>query len=398
MSRVSKKKLLILSPSLAGGGFERVISLISLNAPRDVDVSIGIFKKIISYPVRSPVYLLGDYNNIFAAFKAYINLNKLIYRLKPDSLIFFGIGQGLGVSLLSISKNKFLSVRNYRFEPNKHLLYKKIYFKLLFALCTKILTKKIIVNSLPIKQKLLEEYRIRGNKVKVIYNPVDLKMIKELASMHIDINEAEVFKHPVIINVGRMINQKGQWHLIRAFKLVNEEIPNTRLVILGEGKLRDYLVRLINELKLNDNMYLPGWKSNPFKYMARSTLFCLSSLWEGFPNVVVEALACGLPVMSTDCLSGPREILAPGTEYKVDRLKGPEYAEYGILMPVFDGKRYTARDPLTWQEEMWAEEIVKLLKNPEILENYRQRAKRRAMDFEAKKQVQKYFDVIFNQS
>ncbi|MEM2041681.1 MAG: glycosyltransferase [Nitrososphaerota archaeon] len=216
--------------------------------------------------------------------------------------------------------------------------------------------------------------------------------------MHIDINEAEVFRHPVIINVGRMINQKGQWHLIRAFKLVNEEIPNTRLVILGEGKLRDYLVRLINELKLNDNMYLPGWKSNPFKYMARSTLFCLSSLWEGFPNVVVEALACGLPVMSTDCLSGPREILAPGTEYKVDRLRGPEYAEYGILMPVFDGKRYTARDPLTWQEEMWAEEIIKLLKNPEILENYRQRAKRRAMDFEAKKQVQKYFDVIFNQS
>jgi len=182
--------------------------------------------------------------------------------------------------------------------------------------------------------------------------------------------------------------------LIRAFKLISDKDPKTRLVILGEGLLKNYFEKLISDLKLNNRVHLMGWKANPFKYMSKSFLFCFPSLSEGFGNVIVEALACGLPVISSDCLSGPREILAPGTRYKANKLKEPEYGEYGILMPLMDGKYYTAKDPLTWQEEVWAVEILKLLKNPRLLEEYRRKGSKRAADFDAPKIVQKYFKLF----
>lgn len=185
--------------------------------------------------------------------------------------------------------------------------------------------------------------------------------------------------------------------MIRVFRHVNREIPDSRLILVSDGPLRPYLEKLISDLCLEGKALVLGWRPNPFKYMARSTLFCLPSTREGFGNVIVESLACGLPVMAADCLSGPREILAPGTEYKVEKLRKPEYGDYGILMPVMDGKLYTAKDPLTWQEEVWAEEIIKLLKDSRPLEEYRRKALRRALDFDAEKQVKKYFEVIFNE-
>ena len=110
--------------------------------------------------------------------------------------------------------------------------------------------------------------------------------------------------------------------------------------------------------------------------------------------LIVEALAYGLPVMAADCLSGPREILNPGTPYKYKELLKPEYGEYGILMPVMDGRFYSADDPLTWQETTWAHEIIKCLDNPKLLDRYREKAVKRAEDFEARKQVEKYFKVL----
>lgn len=126
---------------------------------------------------------------------------------------------------------------------------------------------------------------------------------------------------PVVLGVGRLSRIKNFPLLVRAFALARKEM-DLRLIVLGEGKHRALLERTAEKLGVADDLSLPGHIDNPYPYMKKASLFALSSLWEGFGNVVVEALACGTPVVATDCPSGPAEILQGG--------------RYGLLVPVDD--------------------------------------------------------------
>jgi glycosyltransferase involved in cell wall biosynthesis len=391
-----RKRLVILIPKLSGGGVARVISYLSSLAPSDYEVVIVLFKKENSYNTKSRIYVLRNnyYGGALDRIKSIIEVYRILHRERAEAVL--GCKKdGRNIALLQMFSKPFIRIEAHPKSPPIFGLRGKLpYF-----LKTRILyrrARKIIVISAAIKQYFMENYGLPSSKIVVIYNPCDVKSIRTHASEVLDKQEEKFFEiNNVLISVSRLSKEKGQHHLIRVFRHVNGEIPNTRLILVGDGPLRPYLEKLISDLCLEGKALILGWRSNPFKYMARSTLFCLSSTREGFPNVVVESLSCGLPVMSADCLSGPREILAPGTEYKVERLREPEYGKYGILMPVMDGKLYTANDPLTWQEEVWAEEIIKLLKDPRPLEEYRRKALKRALDFDAEKQVKRYFDVIF---
>lgn len=105
--------------------------------------------------------------------------------------------------------------------------------------------------------------------------------------------------------------QKNYTTLIKAFALVKKEV-DARLVILGDGEERKKLELLVNELGINDSVSMPGFVDNPYAYMSRADVFVLPSLWEGFPNVLVEAMACNTPVIATDCPGGSAEILDNG--------------------------------------------------------------------------------------
>ena len=154
-----------------------------------------------------------------------------------------------------------------------------------------------------------------------IYNPVDIDKIERLQTEQVD----TTIMYPdqrYIIGVGRLTPQKNFALLVDAFAEVSKHDTQLRLLILGEGPLRNKLEQQVFDLGLTEKVTMPGFVDNPYAYMARAEVFVLSSDWEGFGNVIVEALACGTSVVSTDCPSGPAEILQDG--------------KYGSLVLVYD--------------------------------------------------------------
>lgn len=166
--------------------------------------------------------------------------------------------------------------------------------------------------------------RITGLPVEgihVIPNPVVTEALLRGADEFLDHPWFQPDGTPVIVAAGRLTQQKDFASLIRAFDKVQAE-TNCRLMILGEGSLRGQLEALVAKLGLEDKVAFPGFARNLASFLSRATLFVLSSRWEGSPNVLTEALALGVPVVATDCPSGPREILQDG--------------QFGPLVPVGD--------------------------------------------------------------
>ena len=156
----------------------------------------------------------------------------------------------------------------------------------------------------------------------VLYNPLPVAEIRERAAGEVDHPWLEADDLDVVLSVGRLEPQKDLPTLLRAFARVHDRRPNTRAIVAGTGSLREDLVDLSERLGVGDVVAFPGYVDNQYACMDRASVFALSSRHEGLPTALIEALACGCPVVSTDCPSGPDEILAGG--------------EYGPLVPVGD--------------------------------------------------------------
>jgi len=181
----------------------------------------------------------------------------------------------------------------------------------------------LIAVSQGVADDLVTTLGLNPSRVRVIYNPVVTDQLLQQASEPLIHPWFAKGQPPVILGAGRLVLQKDFATLIRAFAGVRRQ-AHVRLVILGEGELRSELEMLVRELGLQGDVALPGFVDNPFPFMARAAVFALSSAWEGLPNVLIQAMALGTPVVSTDCPSGPREILKGG--------------EYGKLVAVGDDR------------------------------------------------------------
>jgi len=408
--------MLLLIPTLSDGGAEKVAANLSLQLCVNYNLTLVLFHKKfgkMNYPYKGEIIYLNTlpstnlFVKIFRFIVRFYKIKKIKKQKKIDVSISFLEGMNVLNLLTKRSEKIIISVRQFRSKDNT---VKTIVFYIYDFLMKKIYNtaNSIVVPSKGICNDLVNNFNINESKIKLINNPCNYEAIQHLAGEELEKGHQKIFHHPVIINIGSLSEYKGQWHLIRIFSECKKHIQNLKLVILGDGRLKEYLINLAKELNLKTfsseqipsseliesyDIYFLGFQNNPYKFLSRAKVFAFTSLTEGFPNVLVEALACGTPVISADCRSGPREILAPDTDYNFET-KVVEFAHYGVLMPPLDGCFYLASDSLTKEEELWSETLSRTLLDEKRSRTYAKSGIERCRDLNLTSIIKKWEDIF----
>lgn len=380
-------KVIFLIGTLSNGGAERVVSNLSLNLPKNITREIFLFggSAKISYKYEGNITYLDNANPKNSISKMII-LIKRVFKLKkikkknPNSIIISFLEYPNLLNMLSGSyKNSIVSIRNFMSVKHKQGLKAFFWNATIKYLYKK--SNKIIAVSQEMKKDLIENYGLPEEKIIVIYNSYPIHHIETQAQQKLNSFEKNIFNNPTIITAGRLNEQKGQHHLLNAFKLVKDKYENAQLVFLGEGKLEEQLRNLAKKYGMGESVHFFGFQKNPFKYIANSKVFVMTSYYEGFPNALAEAMACKVPVISTDCPSGPKEILQPN-------INENRKEQFGFLVPEINSKNKIN------VENKISEIIIDLLSDEKHRKQYADKAYERIKDFDIKIIIKEWEELL----
>ncbi|MDX9960485.1 MAG: glycosyltransferase [Aliarcobacter sp.] len=335
-------KIAFLINSLTSGGAEKiVVTIIDELKKENTNIELICLEKNNFYdlPNNIKVTYLTDNSKKSSGIRKLLELPFLSLKLKEHvkenniQIIQSHLYRANYINVLSNlfgSKHKSQIVNHgIASRYKKKGLLGKINLFLIQNLYTK--ADKVITISKEMKNDLNNLFKFNNTQL-VINNPYDLRSINILKDQEITEFVFDSQKK-YLITMGRLINLKRYSDVIKSLKDLNESIE---LILLGDGEEKENLKILTNDLNLEKRIHFIGNVQNPFKYLSKSDIFILSSETEGFPNSLIEALACGLTVISSDCISGPREILAPNTNSSILSKNKFEIHEYGILYPTGD--------------------------------------------------------------
>ena len=414
-----KRKVLLIVNQFHGGGAQRVVSNLSLALASEYDIHIAIFNDTdkIVYPyagqmhaIKLPFHENTINNSVFVKGIRLMILTQKLRKLKRSHKIdvavsfmeasnfanFFSHSQ----ERLIFSVRTFLSgeLNSIESASMSRFLVRRLYNK----------ADAIVVPSEGSGVDLVSNFSVQPQKVRVIHNFIDRITVGSKATEAIKNAFYErIFTKKVLINVGRLDKVKGQMYLPSILHEVRKSCPETRLVIIGGGSLKGSLIREATKFHLrvyddsvfspdfpgpeevdNYDLFLLGAKENPFKYLSRSTLFVFTSIYEGFPNVLIEAMNCGLPVISVDCHSGPREILAPDTYGATEEAE--VYSQFGILLP----ELHEAPSIPAFNAKNWASPICRLLTDKKLYDHYSAQSLLRGEQFDLPHIIQSWRRII----
>ena len=321
-------KVMFFLPSLGGGGAERtVIQLANSFAEQGLKIHLGVCdlngdKAKLLPEVSSKIELVnfncGRVMNSITPLKIKMKAEQYdcLVATQTHTNIVAGIAKKLaGVATRLIFREVSTPSKNMKLQGIAKFVLK------ILVNWTYPMAQQVVCVSKGVEADFREYYAYKNNNLSTIYNPVlDDAYFEKLKApvTHRFFNN----DHKVILAVGRLTEAKNFGFLIRSFKALHNQHPETRLLILGEGELRTEFEALVAELGLNDVVDLPGFDANPYAYFKYASLFVLSSNWEGLPGVLIQALASKVKVVSTNCPSGPMEIL--------------EHSKFGLLVECND--------------------------------------------------------------
>lgn len=373
------KKIVIVINSLESGGAERVVSnLLNLWA-KEYECYLILIHNYKFYEIDSKIKIISlDEPKELSGFVKLLRLPILAYKLskiikeyKFDNIISF-LTRANYINVLSNIFIRHQTIINERGMPSiqyqagvngkiNRFLIKFLYRKAHLCL------SNAHGNMIDLKNNF------NVTKLAYIHNPFNLEMIEKMSKEEIEIKK----KRFTFVTVGRLDKGKNHKLIIDAIKDIDVD-----LWIIGDGKLKEEIREYIELQELEDKIYILGKRQNPFSFLLKADCFIFASNHEGFPNVLVEALACGLPIISTDCQSGPREILAPNSDVNFQLKDKVELAEYGILTPIKDmGNMKKA--------------INMIINDENLQKNYQNKAKERANDFKIEEIIKEYQKVCF---
>ena len=248
-----------------------------------------------------------------------IKLSRIINQTKPDTIVsiapwtnfvlLFSSYFFRGVKpFLIVEEHQHLSTSS-RLDPDSHSSLMRFLNKYFMWMYNKADVVKCV--SMASSQDFSEQWNVRPEKIVVLSPPINLNKLIELSNESLDLQIANFIAgaDKIVLALGRLEHQKDFFLLIRSFKLVLKTNPNAKLVIIGDGKLKQELRKVVENYKLNQQILIAGFISNPYPVFKYATAFCLTSVWEGMPVVIIEAMALGCPVVAVDCPSGPKEMI-----------------------------------------------------------------------------------------
>ena len=383
-------KIGLLITKLNGGGAERTAAnLSSLFDEYGEEVYLITFDgSNITYPYKGKLIdlSLGINKNVFDAIKKnikrIIKVKKIKKKYNLDVCISFLDTQNL-VNVLSGGKcKKIVSIRNYLSLEKPSFIRKQL------IRFSSIRADKTVCISKNVEYDMRNFFKIKEKKLCTIYNPVDIKSLLTIEEDYtFDKEFSDYFN---IVTMGRLTYQKGQWNLIYAIKDIVVQYPKVRLYILGDGELKNELEELVKKLELEEHVFFLGFISNAHKFLRQCDLFVLTSLFEGLGNVLLEAMALGLPVISTDCKSGPREIIAPNSNIK-SVCENIDVERFGILVKQFSKeKNIVDNDSLVYIKQA----IEMFYLDKKLREKYTTKSKMRANDFSKEKVYNEWMKLL----
>lgn len=368
-----KKNVMLMVPLLDQGGLERICAMTAKLLTPHCNLTLVVFStKGMIYDVSGVDVIDLNLGSVPGKIGKAVNLLRRIRAIKKmkrergiEITYSFGPSANLANVYARVKDKIWVGIRGYGALDDK---------KSMQRLCKR--ADKVICCSKVMAEDVKKYYGAKD--VTCLYNPCDVEMIKKLSEEAVEPDMEKFFADdaPVVASMGREHDVKGFWHLIKAFALAKKKIPALKLMIIGEGTFKEYR-KLAGDLGVEQDVLFTGVQKNPFKYLKRASLYVMTSISEGFPNALIEAMAVGLPALSVNCKTGPAEIFLEDFRRGKDAHRVIE-GDYGILLPVLNPQKNLVVSCMENEEEIMAEEIKKVVFGGDDIELMKKKSKLRA--------------------